>query len=120
MTYYHVSKEKEFDFSLFKKSRYGFTALFFTDNSELKDLYLKENKGAEISIDNPFIDYEIDFNNKISYSSVFRNTIINLNKKGYKTVLIKNVIDYPSSANKKFISSDILVVFDLKYLKTLL
>lgn len=118
--YKHISKDKKFEFNYSKTSRYGFKAIFFTNNQILTDLYLKENKGECIEIISPKIDLILDFNNKISYSPEFRNLIHELSRSRVRNALIKNVIDFPSKENKTFLPSDILVFFDLRFLKSYL
>lgn len=112
-TFYHASPLKNFSIERKKRSRYGFSALFFSNNIELVQLYFKEHKGSIIEIHDPIIYHEVDFQNKISYCGAFKSLIIQLQRAGHKSVLIKNVIDFPSQKNKVYQSSNILVFFDL-------
>jgi len=104
-------------------SRYGFKALFFTNNIELAELFANyhakknnQKKGYVYKADFIRIDHNVDFNGHISHSSTFRNLIYNLQSKFFKVVQIKNVYDYPSDELKKFINSDIVIVFDFNFI----
>ena len=64
------------------------------------------------------ISKTIDFDNKITYSSEFRNLILKLALENHQSVLIKNCIDYPSDVSN-MVCADILVVFDFDIIKNL-
>ena len=112
MRYFHASKSKVFTHRRTFKTRYGFSVSFFTGNPDLVKLYFDLYKGQVISINFDSPDYEIDYKSKSSYSVDFRNLIFRLKKENYKSVLIKNVLDYPTQKTKRIIISDILIIFD--------
>lgn len=118
MKFYHGTYLTDFVIENHIDSRYGFKCLFLTNNLQLAKLYAKYHsdkkkcKGSVYVMDLP-IGKTYDFNFGLTYSALFRNLIYSLFEKEVPSVLIKNVIDYPSDKFKDFIISDILVVFDL-------
>jgi hypothetical protein len=104
-------------------SRYGFKALFFTNNIEVAELYAKyhatknrKKVGYIYRAEFATIQHSVDFNSHVSHSSVFRNLVHSLQSKFYKTVKVKNVYDYPSEDMMKFIKSDIIIIFDFNFI----
>lgn len=110
--YYHASKCSKLNVKRQFKTRYGFPLTFLTDNLQLVKMYYQEYKGDVICIDFSFPDLEIDYKSKSSYSVDFRNLIFKLKKENHKSVLLKNVLDYPTQKMKRIIISDILIIFD--------
>ena len=101
-------------------SRYGFPALFFTNNLHLARLYAthyaKENDLSggyvyEFEIRSP--DEVIDWNN-FSYSAEFVQKINDLYNEKHKSAALRNVIDFPKQDYSRFVYSDIYIVFDFK------
>ena len=100
-------------------SRYGFPALFFSSDIELARIYAKYKSKQSHKMTGGYVhEFEInrprrvhDFNFEISHSRIFRNLIHDFKNKGYPSVLIKNVMDYPSETCNHFDYTDICVVF---------
>lgn len=126
MIVYRGSSSSDFTIQKWKKSRYGFNALFFASEINLAQLYAhhraeeeyKQNGGYVYKFEILDCLYTIDYGGKTSYSSDFRNMIFKLFRNGHKGVIIKNIIDYPS---KKFFRpnfSDVIVVFDFNIIQS--
>ena len=124
MKFYHGSQTKHLKIETHIKSRYGFTAFFGTPNKDLAIQYayhsfLKYNQGYLYSFEffcEPFI---VDFKNSVSHSLVFRNLVCQLQKEHHESVLIKNVIDYPSENLATYKPSEILIIFNLELIQNL-
>jgi len=124
MTLYHGTKTKDLKIESHIRSRYGFTAFFATPNKHLAiqyayHNYLKFNQGFLYSFDFKANPERIDFKNKISHSLVFRNLIFQLHKEHHESVLIKNVIDFPTEILAIYKPSDVLVIFNLELIQDL-
>ncbi len=111
----------DFEVSEFEMSRYGFPALFFSTDQEVAKLYAihharekRTNTGYIYKFDLAAPFKEIDYAGKISYSSHFRNLMYDLFQKQYRSVLIRNCYDSPSSHLRRFIKSDLVIIFDFK------
>ena len=116
MIVYHGSHIGKLDPTKAINSRYGMTALFFTDSHILADMY-RSDKGilyqAEIHPDKI-----IDFGSELSHSRRFRNLIHKLHKEGHGAVMIENVYDRPNSAYH-LEKAIIMVVFDFDKIQNL-
>lgn len=118
MKFYHGCKYENLKIETHIRSRYGFTAIFLTPSKELAVQYayynyLKYGKGYLYAFEIIEPSHEIDFNNGVSHSMVFRNLVYKLQKEQHASVLIKNVIDYPSEKVANFKSFDVLIIFNL-------
>lgn len=127
MKLYHGTGVKDFNPEKHINSRYGFQALFFTDKIQIAELYAKHHKeqnkkkeGYVYEID--FFDFDkiIEYNYELSYSGSFRRLIIDLHKQNYNSVFIKNVTDYPSTKLITYLSSNILVLYNIDLIKKIL
>lgn len=124
MILYHGSQYKDLKLSTDINSRYNFPAFFLTPNRELAIMYAVHAYNTfgsgyvyQTELDESFL--EIDYLGKISYSSNFRGLIHRLYKADYKSVLIKNVIDYPSEKFSYYKSSQIVIIFDTTLISSL-
>ncbi len=104
-------------------SRYGFKALFFTNNLQVSRMYahhLAHEKrnwkgGAVYEFNIPEPSKIIDFKDEVTHSRIFRNLIFDLHKQEVNSALITNCFDYPKlTENITILSSDIVVVFDFE------
>ena len=122
MKLYHGTRTKDLKIETHIRSRYGFSAFFATPNKELAIQYayhnfLKFNKGYLYAFnfnEDPFV---VDFKNSVSHSMVFRNLVFNLQKEHHESVLIKNVIDYPSERIATYKPSEIVIIFNLELIQ---
>ncbi len=117
-SYYHGTS-LGFQLSKARKSRYGFWALFFTDQVELAKNYAKfhslsslKNKGCLIEIEPPSISKVFDLKYESTYTADFRRLILAEKKLRTKVLLLKNTLDSPSLKRFAPMSSNILVVYD--------
>jgi len=126
MIVYRGSSRDDFKIEKWKRSRYGFNALFFASDLYLAQLYAhhradeeyKRSGGCVYKFEIPDYLYSVDYGGKLSYSSDFRNLIFKLFREGHKAVVIKNVIDYPSKKLFRPNFSDVIVVFDFDIIKS--
>lgn len=122
MTVYRGDASSEFKVeNIF--SRYGFKALFFTNNIQVARMYAHflamkngvRNGGAIYEFNIPEPLKFIDFKDEVTHSRIFRNLIFDLHKQEVNSALITNCFDYPKlTENITILSSDILVVFDFE------
>lgn len=117
---------ENFKLDIHKKSRYGFTAVFFATKIDLAELFAQHS--AKENYKNEYFIYEatlpdhihtVDFKGQKSYCSDFRKLIIDAQKSGISILKITNVLDYPSENQFKLNDSDIICVFDLKLIRNL-
>jgi hypothetical protein len=126
MIVYRGSSRDNFKIEKWKRSRYGFKALFFASDIELAKLYAQHRADEEgkrnggFVYESEIIDYlhSVDYGNKTSYSNDFRNLMYKLYREGHKGVIIKNVFDYPSKKLMRHNVSDVIVVFDFDIIKS--
>ena len=118
MKLYHGTKTKELKIEKHIRSRYGFSAFFATPNKTLAIQYayhnfLKFNTGYLYAFNFNVDPFVVDFKKSVSHSSVFRNLVFQLQKSHHESVLIKNVIDYPTESLATYTPSEILIIFNL-------
>ena len=119
MKFYHGSSAEISQLQNHILSRYGFTAIFATPSRELAikyafSAYEKTGTGYLYSFDIEKTIQKIDFEGRISHSSVFRALILNLHKENKESVIIENVIDYPNEKLAVYKLNSILVLFDFE------
>jgi hypothetical protein len=98
-------------------SRYGFPAMFYTNNMKLAHNYAKywseKNELPALvrkrTIEPEQIDKIVDFELKVTHAGGFRNLILSL--RGHKIVRIKNCLDRPSE-KYPLVMGDIFVFFE--------
>lgn len=105
MIVYHGTNQKILNFFTIKNGRYRFPTLFASDSINLSKLYGPNI--YKLRILRP--SKTVDFKNHFSYHSSFRNLIIS--NKSQKSVLIKNVIDYPNEKHAHFNTYNIVVIY---------
>jgi hypothetical protein len=126
MIVYKGSSRDDFKIEKWKRSRYGFNALFFASNIELAKLHAQHEADEENKINGGFVyEFEIqgylhsiDYGYKISYSSDFENLMYKLYREGHKGVIIKNIFVYPSKKLTTLNLSDVIVIFDFDLIKS--
>ena len=126
MIVYRGSSRDDFKIEKWKRSRYGFNALFFASDLYLAKLYAHHRADEEYKRTGGFVyefeipDYlhSVDYGGKLSYNSDFRNLIHKLFRDGHKGVIIKNAIDYPSKKLFRPTLCDIIVIFDFDIIKS--
>jgi len=106
------------------KSRYGFTAFFGALERDLAIKYAyhsfkKLGTGYLYSFEAPKPTEIINFEGKISHSLVFRNLIYKLQKENHKSILIENIIDYPTEELALYTTNTILIIFNLELITNL-
>lgn len=116
--FFHGSQIKNLQLTKHTRSRYGFSGIFFTSNKGLAELY-KGKHGYIYQIDAITPDIVIDYEYKSSYSIEFKNLMFRLYKQNYRSVLIQNIIDYPTIEQKILEANDILIVYDIDLIKGL-
>ena len=120
MIVYRGSSRDDFKIEKWKRSRYGFNALFFASDLNLAKLYAqhradeeyKRNGGFVYEFEIPDYLHSVDYGGKISYSNDFRILMYKLQREGHKGVIIKNVYDYPSKKLFSLKMSNVIVIFD--------
>jgi len=126
MIVYRGSSSEDFKIKKYKRSRYGFNALFFATTVELAQLYASHRAKEECKYNGGFVyEFEIikpyrkiDFGNKLSYNSEFRRLMYQLQRENIPSARIFNVMDYPSKKLFRPTFSDVIVVFDFEHIKT--
>ena len=126
MIVYRGSSRDDFKIEKWKRSRYGFNALFFASDLNLAKLYAQHRADEENKRNGGFVyEFEIpdylkvvDYGGKISYSIDFRNLMYKLHNEDHKGVIIKNVYDYPSKKLFSLENSDVIVIFDFDIIKS--
>jgi len=117
MTVYFGCNDKDFKISPFKKSRYGFKALFFATDIDLAKQYAiyhakDKSEGYVYQADVPDNIRTFDYGGGFSYDRDFRNLMFEISQMNLPAARITNVIDFPKGC-KKYVKSDVVVVFDL-------
>ena len=126
MIVYRGSSSEDFKIKKFKRSRYGFNALFFASTIELAQLYASHRAKEEWKSNGGFVyEFEIiepyrkiDFGNKLSYNSEFRRLMYQLQRENIPSARIFNVMDYPSKKLLRPNFSDVIVIFDFDQIKS--
>ena len=110
----------------YKKSRYGFPALFCATERRLAVLYAihrkeetKKNEGFIHNININIKPHVVSFHHKESYCNDFRNLIYQLRNEGHSAVLITNIFDFPSRKLMIHNRSDVLVIFDFSIITSI-
>lgn len=125
MIFYRGSSSENFKIESHINSRYGFRALFFTNDIFLAKLYARyranekglKHGGFLYKAEIQSVDKIIDFNSEITHCAKFRNMIHQEFHNNNKTILIRDCYDYPSKEYFELIKSDVLTVFDLSQIK---
>lgn len=124
MKFYHGTQIENLKLQPYINSRYGFTAFFGAAEKDLAIKYAFHNykKNGHGYLYSFEVDQElpvVDFENRISHSSVFRNLVYKLQREKHQAILIKNIIDYPSEELAQYNTGTILIVFNLEIITNL-
>jgi hypothetical protein len=126
MIAYYGTNIKNFELQNGVLSRYGFRAMFFATDPYLAELYAawrcktsnSERPGYVYAVSLPDGMHTLDFGGRFSYTPDFRNLIHRLHTK-FDIARIRNVVDSPSPDFLRFNTSDIIVVFNLSLIKSI-
>jgi len=128
MIIYRGDLIESFEIKPWKRSRYGFHALFFTTDLQLARMYAihhaqeagKPGAGAVHQAEvHDFYVYPYDFQGKHSYGAEFRNLMHTLQQFQHKALIINNVIDYPKQSMIRYEPTDVVVILDLEIITNL-
>ncbi len=128
MIVFHGTHIKDWKPEAHISSRYGFSAIFCTDDPHLAKLYAEYyarhvpslgNKGYLYRFEIPDIGMEFDFERQITYASNFRNLMYKVNDSCHTIAKIKNCYDWPCEALRDLVMNDIYVVFDFKLIRNI-
>lgn len=98
-----------------KKSRYGFPAIFFSEGKKVAGEYAlagRRKRGVIWEVKVQPVAVEIDLENIRSYGSKFRNLIYELHDGGYHSARLRNVFDRPQGSSLLHLDN-LIVVFDI-------